>query len=290
MRVVASEEELVRLYPTAVSEAHATFGSGEIYIEHMIPNARHVEIQIAADSAGATIHLGERDCSLQRRHQKMLEEAPSPGLDPALRNRIAEAAVKGAQAAGYSSLGTMEFLVDPNGDFFFIEMNCRIQVEHGVTEMITGLDLVKLQIRLAAGEPLPLTQQEVQFRGHAIEARVLSEDPRRDFAPEFAPIQSFRPPGGPFVRVDGHIFSGYQPPPFYDSLLAKIIAWGEDRDEALDRLERALRETELVGPKTTIPFLVSVLEDTNFRHGKVHTQDSARLVEAFAASQGEVWQ
>ncbi len=272
MRVAANDDELARLFPIAAAEAQANFGDGSIYIERCISRARHVEVQIVADSFGHVIHLGERDCSLQRRHQKYVEESPSPALDPDLRDRMCKAAVDGATFAKYRSLGTMEFLVDPAGDFYFIEMNTRIQVEHPVTEMVTGLDLAKLQIRLASGEPLPFAQHDVHFHGHAIEARLLAEDADRDFSPTFGVITNYQCAGGPGIRVDSHIFSGYEPPPYYDSLLAKIIAWGEDRDEALARLERALFETRIDGPKTTAAFLLDVMADAEFRAGRAHTQ------------------
>ncbi len=272
IREARNDEELVRLYPVATAEAQATFGDGDIYVERLVPMARHVEIQIAADLNGNTIHLGERDCSLQRRHQKLLEESPSPSISPELRQAMSEAAVHGAEYAGYRNVGTIEFLVDPAGNFYFIEMNTRIQVEHPVSEMVTGLDLVKLQIQLAAGEPLPLRQEDVRMRGHAIEARVLAEDPSQGFSPSFGKVTEYLAPGGPGVRVDSHLFAGYEPPPFYDSLLAKIIVWGEDRAEAVARMERALTETRISGPKTTIPFLLTLLRDEEFRSGRVHTQ------------------
>lgn len=287
MRVTRSDEELLRLYPVAVAEARAAFGNGDIYVERLIAQPRHIEIQIAADGFGNAVHLGERDCSLQRRHQKILEEAPSPALGTELRHAISEAALKGARFAGYQNLGTMEFLLDPAGAFYFIEMNCRIQVEHPVTEMVTGLDLVKLQIRLAAGDPLPFGQEEVVARGHAIEARILAEDTERDFTPDFGQIRTYRPAGGPGVRIDSHIFTGYDPPAFYDSLLAKIITWGSDRDEAIARMERALEETQIVGTKTTIPFLLAVLRDTEFRSGRVHTQYGGDRVQQEASRHGE---
>ena len=272
MREARSDEELVRLYPVATAEAQATFGDGDIYVERFVPMARHVELQIAADLQGNVIHLGERDCSLQRRHQKLIEESPSPAVSPELREAMSAAAVHGARYAGYRNIGTIEFLVDPMGAFYFIEMNTRIQVEHPVTEMVTGLDLVKLQIQLAAGEPLPLRQEGVRMRGHAIEARVLAEDPARGFSPSFGRVSEYSPPGGPGVRVDSHLFAGYEPPPFYDSLLAKIIVWGEDRVEAIARMDRALSETSISGPKTTIPFLLALLRDEEFRRGRIHTQ------------------
>lgn len=276
LRVARNDEELVRAYPIATAEAQASFGDGDVYIERLVPQARHVELQIAADFTGRTVHLGERDCSLQRRHQKIVEETPSPSIGAELRQAISESAIRGAEFSGYQNVGTMEFLVDAEGAFYFIETNTRIQVEHPVTEMVTGLDLVKLQIRLAAGEPLPFQQDDVRCHGHAIEARVLAEDAQRDFAPEFGVVREYHPPGGPGIRVDSHLYSGYQPPPYYDSLLAKVIAWGEDRAEAIARLERALRETRIVGPMTTIPFLLTVLADEDFRNGRLHTQSHIR--------------
>jgi acetyl-CoA carboxylase biotin carboxylase subunit len=281
MRVATTEDELTRLFPIATGEAQANFGDGDIYIERYLARARHVELQVVADNYGKVIHLGERDCSLQRRHQKYLEETPSPALTPELRARMSATAVKGAAFAGYRSLGTMEFLVDAQGEFFFIEMNTRVQVEHPVTEMVTGLDLVKLQVRLAAGEPLPINQDDVQFRGHAMEVRILAEDASRDFSPSFGAISDYQPAGGPGVRIDSHIFAGYEPPPFYDSLLAKLIVWGDDREEALVRLERALRETRIDGPVTTVPFLLNVVRDPEFRAGRAHTQHT---IEARSAS------
>lgn len=272
MRVATSDEDIVRAFPLAQAEAQASFANGDLYLERLIFHAKHIEVQVAADDYGRMIHLGERDCSLQRRHQKMIEEAPSPSLDKSRRGAICEAALRGAQFAAYRSLGTVEFLVDPDGAFYFIEMNTRLQVEHPVSEMVTGIDLVKLQIRLAQGEPLALQQDQVSWRGHAIECRVVAEDPERSFAPEYFRIQEYCPPGGPGVRVDSHIYAGYEPPPYYDSLLAKIISWGEDRAEALSRIERALSETRIVGPKTTIPYQMAVLRDERFRSGNMHTQ------------------
>jgi acetyl-CoA carboxylase biotin carboxylase subunit len=272
MRVAASDEEMVRLFPLVQSEAQASFGDAEIYVERLIGDARHIEVQIAADRMGNTIHLGERECSLQRRHQKLLEEAPSAGLTPAQREAICCAAVRGAQSARYQSIGTMEFLVDANGDFYFIEMNTRLQVEHAVTEMITGVDLVKLQIGIAAGQPLPWRQEEIAPRGHAIEVRIVAENPERDFAADHHPVHAFRAPGGPGVRLDSHLFAGYQPPPYYDSLLAKLIVWGQDRAEAISRLDRALSELVIEGPRTTAPYYQLVIADEYFRQGRVHTQ------------------
>jgi acetyl-CoA carboxylase biotin carboxylase subunit len=272
MRVATSDEEMVRLFPLVEAEAKASFGDSEVYVERLVERARHIEVQIAADQDGNTIHLGERECSLQRRHQKLLEEAPSVGLTPAQREALCCAAVKGAQFAGYQSIGTMEFLADQDGNFYFIEMNTRLQVEHAVTEMVTGIDLVRLQIQIAEGRPLPITQQDVVARGHAIEVRIVAEDSRRDFAADHHPVQGYRAPGGPGVRIDSHLFAGYQPPPYYDSLLAKLVAWGTDRSQAIARLDRALREMQIDGPNTTVPYHLAVLMDDDFRQGRVHTQ------------------
>jgi acetyl-CoA carboxylase biotin carboxylase subunit len=272
MRVATSDEELVRAFSIAQAEALASFSNGDLYLERLVTRAKHIEVQIAADNYGNAIHLGERDCSLQRRHQKIVEEAPSTALSPQGREKLCGSAVRGAQFAGYQNVGTMEFLLDPQGDFYFIEMNTRLQVEHPVTEMVTGIDVAKLQIRLADGEKLNITQEEVHLNGHAIECRVVAEDPDRDFAPEFGAIEDYRAPGGPGVRVDSHLYSGYAPPPFYDSLLAKIITWGQDRSEALGRIERALAETTISGPRTSIPYQLSVVRDEDFRNGRTHTQ------------------
>jgi len=272
LRVAASDEDIVRAYSIAQSEALASFGNGDLYVERLVFPAKHVEVQLAADAFGNVVHFGERDCSLQRRHQKLIEEGPSPALDEDRRRAICEAAVLGARAAGYRSLGTMEFLLDADGRFYFIEMNTRLQVEHPVTEMITGVDLVKLQIHIAEGEPLPFGQDGVSGRGHAIECRLVAEDPDRDFAPEYAAIEEYQPPGGPGVRVDGHIYPGYVPPPYYDSLLAKVICWGQDRNEALQRMDRALSETRITGPRTSIPYQLAVLRDEDFRAGRAHTR------------------
>jgi acetyl-CoA carboxylase, biotin carboxylase subunit len=272
LRVATSDEDIVRVYSIAQAEAQASFGNGDLYVERLVFPAKHIEVQIAADAAGNLVHFGERDCSLQRRHQKIIEESPSPALDDEGRRAICEAAISGARAAGYRSLGTMEFVVDSEGHFYFIEMNTRLQVEHPVTEMTTGVDLVKLQIHLAEGEPLPFDEGAVWGRGHAIECRVIAEDPERGFAPEHAVIDDYQPPGGPGVRVDGHIYRGYAPPPYYDSLLAKVICWGQNRAEALQRMERALCEMRVSGPRTTIPYQLAVLRDEEFRAGRAHTR------------------
>jgi acetyl-CoA carboxylase biotin carboxylase subunit len=271
MRIVRDETEMEQLFGIAQLEAQNNFANGEVYLERLIEQARHVEIQLIADRQGHTVHLGERECSIQRRHQKMLEESPSPVVDQALRERMGQTAVLGAEAAGYHGVGTMEFLLDPAGDFYFIETNCRIQVEHPITELVTGIDLVKEQIRVAAGEPLSFSQADVTWTGHAIECRINAEDPDRDFAPDAGLIDTWLAPGGPGVRVDTHLYPGYTMPPFYDSLLAKLAVWGRDRHEAVDRMRRALRECRLVGVKTNIPFHLETLDDPIFQAGQATT-------------------
>jgi acetyl-CoA carboxylase biotin carboxylase subunit len=243
MRVANDDSELVRGYPLARAEAEAAFGNGGLLLEKYLPSVRHVEIQVLADKHGHAIHLGERDCSSQRRHQKIVEEAPSPAVNPKLRQRMGSDALRGIRAIGYVNAGTLEFLLEPSGKYYFIEMNTRIQVEHPVTELVTGIDLVKWQLRIAAGEPLTIKQRDVQIHGHAVECRVNAEDPEQDFMPAHGEVEHFLPPGGPGVRYDSHLYSGYAPPRNYDSLLAKIVTWGSDRDEALVRMRRALRET-----------------------------------------------
>ena len=271
MRVARTPEELRRLLGAARAEAEAAFGNGEVYIERLLEGARHVEIQVLADQSGHVIHLGERDCSVQRRHQKVVEEAPSPAVTPELRRRMGEAAIRAARSVGYVNAGTVEFLLAPDGQFYFLEMNTRIQVEHPVTEMVTGVDLVKAQIRIAAGERLALRQQDVRLDGHAIECRVNSEDPET-FTPTPGTVTRLHLPGGPGIRVDTAIFSGYTVPPYYDSLLAKVIAWGQDRDEALVRLSGALQELEIAGVTTNVEFLRRVLRQPEFVRGE-HTTD-----------------
>lgn len=270
MRVAQDQGELQRAFPTARAEAEAAFGRGDLILERYLPHVRHVEIQVLADSHGNCIHLGERDCSAQRRHQKIVEEAPSPVVDEALRARMGEAALRGVQAINYVNAGTLEFLMDPDGHFYFIEMNTRIQVEHPVTESVTGLDLVKWQLRIASGERLTLEQKDVRIRGHAVECRINAEDPERDFLPATGEVEFYLPPGGPGVRVDSHLYSGYMPPGSYDSLIAKIITWGDTRDEALDRMRRALTECVITGKiKTTIPFQLAMIDDPAFRSGNI---------------------
>ncbi|MFO7652258.1 MAG: acetyl-CoA carboxylase biotin carboxylase subunit [Candidatus Krumholzibacteriia bacterium] len=272
MRVAWDEAGLRKGFPMARAEAGASFGNDGVYVERYLTRPRHVEIQILADNHGNVIHLGERDCSVQRRHQKLIEESPSPAVDDDLRRRMGAAAVRLASEVGYRSAGTVEFLLDEDGSFYFMEMNTRIQVEHPVTEMVTGLDLVKLQIRLAAGERLALRQEDVKFQGHAIECRVNAENPERDFMPCPGRIFFFHAPGGPGVRVDSHVYSEYQVPPYYDSLLAKLITHGADRDEALRRMSRALDECVFEGIPTSIPFHIQVLRNEVFRSGRATTR------------------
>src|SRR5215211_2873582 len=269
MRTVQDENELARAFPTARAEAEAAFSQGDLYMERYLTGMRHVEVQVLADSYGHAIHLGERDCSIQRRHQKLIEEAPSPAVSAELREAMGAAALRGVRAIGYTNAGTMECLLDPHGYFYFMEMNTRIQVEHPVTEMITGIDLVKWQLRIAAGERLTLTQKDVRIRGHAIECRINAEDPSRDFLPSAGEVEFFLPPGGPGVRVDSHIYAGYTPPGTYDSLLAKVITWGQDRDEALGRMRRALSECIVTGVTTTMPFQLALLNEPDFRRGEI---------------------
>ncbi|MDR7587939.1 MAG: acetyl-CoA carboxylase biotin carboxylase subunit [Armatimonadota bacterium] len=290
MRIVHTREELRRALQTAQAEAEAAFGSGELYLEKYVEEPRHIEVQILADAHHNIIHLGARDCSIQRRHQKLLEESPPPGLRDRFLRALGKAAVRAAHAINYTGAGTVEFLVDRDGHFYFMEMNTRIQVEHPVTEMVTGVDIVKWQIRIAAGERLTLHQGEVEFRGHAIECRINAEDPRHDFRPAPGTLTAFVPPGGPGVRVDTHAFAGYTIPPYYDSLVAKVIAWGADRTEAIARMRRALQEFEIAGVPTTIPFHLMVLDNAFFRRGEVYTNFVQRRIDlaalASAASPG----
>ena len=272
MRFVRSSEELESLYRAAQGEAEAAFGNPGLYMEKFIDRPRHVEVQILADRFGEVVHLGERDCSIQRRHQKLLEEAPGPGLDPIIRARMGEAAVSAARSIGYEGAGTVEFLLDATGQFYFMEMNTRIQVEHPVTEVVTGIDLIAEQLRIAAGEPLRFRQEDIQLRGHAIECRINAEDPRHNFRPAPGTITGWLPPGGPGVRFDSHVYTGYEIPPFYDSLIGKLIVWGEDRPAALRRMRRALSECAVIGVPTTIEFHLALLDRPEFQRGEVHTK------------------
>lgn len=271
MRLVREESDLVRLYQAAQGEAEAAFGNGGVYIEKFVERPRHVEIQILADNFGNVVHLGERDCSIQRRHQKLLEEAPSPALNPELRAKMGAAAIAAAKSIDYSGVGTVEFLLDAHGNFYFMEMNTRIQVEHPVTEMITGVDLIAEQIRIAQGLPISFTQNEVVLKGHAIECRVNAEDPDHNFRPHPGKISGYLAPGGPGVRMDSHIYTDYEIPPYYDSLIGKLIVWGVDRDMAIKRMKRALRECAITGVPTTINFHQRVLENPAFLAGEVYT-------------------
>lgn len=273
MRIVRDLDNLETEWSEAAREAEAAFGDGGLYIERYLESVRHIEVQVFADSFGNTIALGERDCSVQRRHQKLIEEAPSPAVDAYLRVRLVDAAVAAARSMDYVGAGTVEFLFEPEtGEFFFIEMNARIQVEHPVTEVLTGTDLVAEQIRVAAGEALSWGPGEITSRGHVIECRINAEDPDRDFAPSPGKITRFEPPGGPGVRVDTHCFTGHVVPPHYDSLLAKLIVHGNDRDHAIARMRRALAEFRVEGIKTTIPFHKSVLDNAGFVSGDINTR------------------
>jgi acetyl-CoA carboxylase, biotin carboxylase subunit len=279
MRLVKEEAEFTRLFQAAQGEAEAAFGNPGVYLEKFIDRPRHIEFQILADSHGNVVHLGERECSIQRRHQKLLEEAPSPFLTPALRSKMGAAAVLAAKSINYVGAGTVEFLVDPKGDFYFMEMNTRIQVEHPVTEMITGLDLIIEQIRIAQGEKLSVTQKDIVFKGHAIECRINAEDPNRNFRPQPGKISGYLPPGGPGVRMDSHVYTDYEIPPYYDSLIGKLIVWGCDRETAIKRMRRALKECAITGVPTTINFHQKILTHPAFMAGNIYTN----FIEEFLA-------
>ncbi|MBO9313524.1 MAG: acetyl-CoA carboxylase biotin carboxylase subunit [Chloroflexus sp.] len=278
MRVAYDEADLQRAFSTARAEAEAAFGNGALLLEKYLTRVRHVEIQVLADQYGNAIHLGERDCSAQRRHQKIVEEAPSPAVTPELRARMGADAVRGITAIGYVNAGTLEFLLDEDGNYYFIEMNTRIQVEHPVTEQVTGVDLVRWQLLIASGERLTLRQEDIKITRHAIECRINAEDPERDFLPASGEVEFYLPPGGPGVRVDSHLYPGYKPPGNYDSLLAKIITVGDTREEALNRMRRALHECVITGIKTTIPFQLALIDDPEFRAGRIHTGYVAELL------------
>lgn len=272
MRLVTQPDDLVKLFLAAQGEAGAAFGNAGVYLEKYIQQPRHIEFQILADSHGNVVHLGERDCSIQRRHQKLLEESPSPALTPELREQMGAAAVKVAKEINYVGAGTVEFLLDRSGEFYFMEMNTRIQVEHPVTEMVTGLDLIAEQIRIAQGEKLRFSQNDVVLRGHAIECRINAEDPDHNFRPHPGQISGYLPPGGPGVRMDSHVYTDYVIPPYYDSLIGKLIVWGENRDAAIRRMRRALRECAITGLPTTISFHQRILERSEFLDGQVYTR------------------
>jgi acetyl-CoA carboxylase biotin carboxylase subunit len=272
MRVAVDESELAANYAAARNEAAAAFGNDGVYLERYLARPRHIEIQVLADSHGNAVHLFERDCSVQRRHQKLIEEAPSPALTPELRTAMGDAAIKLVRAVDYQNAGTVEFLLDTDGSFYFMEMNTRVQVEHPVTEQITGVDIIKEQIRIAAGQPMKHAEQaDIELRGHAIEFRINAEDPDHDFRPNPGEVRIFNPPGGFGVRVDSHLYSGYHVPPYYDSLLAKLIVWGETRAEAIARARRALDEFIVVGIPTTVSFHQRVIEIDAFQAGDVYT-------------------
>ena len=271
MRVARDPDDFSRSFQLARSEALSAFGNGDVYVEKFLDRPRHVEFQIMGDMHGNVIHLGERDCSIQRRHQKLVEEAPCPVMTAELRERMGEAAVRGAKAIGYIGAGTVEMLLDEDGSFFFMEMNTRIQVEHPVTEMLTGVDLVKEQIRVAAGLELSV-KTTPPFRGHVIECRVNAEDPSRNFQPSPGRIDTFHQPGGPGVRVDTHAYAGYAVPPYYDSMIAKLIVQGSTRAEAIKRMQIALESFVIEGVKTTVPFLARLMQHPDFQAGKVHTK------------------
>ena len=271
MRVVQDDAELSKNFSICVQEAQAAFGDGSIYLEKYLSATHHVEVQIAVDHEGTALHFGERDCSLQRRHQKLVEESPSTALTPRVREEFLARAAKAIGAAGYQNVGTLEFLVGPDGKPYFIEINCRIQVEHPVTEVVTGVDLVALQIALAGGAKMPMKQSEIQARGHAIEFRITAEDPAQNFQPQAGEISAYRSPSGPWVRFDSHLYAGYEVPPYYDSLLGKLIVWGATRAEAIARSRAALHELEIDGVATTRDFFLGLLESPAFLSGAVTT-------------------
>lgn len=272
MRVAVNDEDLEKAIRQAQNEAKTAFGNPGVYLEKFVEGPRHVEIQIMADKHGNVVYLGERDCSIQRRHQKLIEEAPSPALTEELRRAMGEAAVKAARAVNYHGAGTVEFLLDKHGNFYFMEMNTRIQVEHPVTEMVTGLDLIKEQISVAAGNPLSFTQDDVKLNGWSIECRINAENPAKNFMPSPGRITQYLPPGGFGVRVDSAAFAGYQIPPYYDSMIAKLIVWGKDRQDAIERMKRALGEFVVEGIHTTIPFHQKVMEHEVFVSGRFDTK------------------
>lgn len=271
MRVCHNDVRLAGAFMTGQREAEASFGNADMYMEKFIENPRHVEFQVLADNFGNVVHLGERDCTIQRRHQKLIEESPSVGITPEMRKAMGDAAVRATKKVGYQGAGTIEFLVDGK-EFYFMEMNTRIQVEHPVTEMVTGIDIVKEQIRVAAGEKLSFTQKDVKFKGAAIECRINAEDPDNNFCPSAGKIEFMYTPGGRGVRVDTHAYSGYSIPPYYDSMIAKLISYGDTRDEAISIMLRALDEFVITPTKSTVEFHKKVLKDTDFRNGNISTQ------------------
>ena len=271
IRIAENRPSLFNLFHTAKAEGEAAFGNGDVYIEKWIEEARHIEVQILGDTHGNVVHLGERECSIQRKQQKLLEEAPAASISAKLRSEICKAAAKAAKSIGYTNAGTIEFVVDKDENFYFLEMNTRIQVEHTITESITGIDLIKEQIRLAMGDELGYSQSDIQIQGHAIECRINAEDPANQFMPSPGLVTTYQPPGGIGIRVDGYIYTGYTVPPHYDSLVAKLIATGRDREEAIARLKRALSEFKIKGIKTTIPLYQDILDDERFLGKAVFT-------------------
>ncbi|GGE46545.1 acetyl-CoA carboxylase biotin carboxylase subunit [Pullulanibacillus camelliae] len=272
IRIARNEEELKKGVSITQQEAATAFGNPGVYLEKFIEDFRHVEIQVLADKHGHTIHLGERDCTIQRRLQKLVEESPSPALSPEKRQEMGEAAVRAAEAVNYSGAGTIEFIFDADGNFYFMEMNTRIQVEHPVTEYVTGIDLIKEQIRVASGEPLSIKQEDVTFNGWAIECRINAENPAKNFMPSPGEVTMYLPPGGPGVRVDSAVYPGYRIPPYYDSMVAKIIAYGETREDAIAKMKRALGETVIDGISTTIPFHLNLFNHPVFVKGDFNTK------------------
>lgn len=271
IRIAHNRPSLFNLFHTAKAEAEGAFGNGEVYVEKWLEEAKHIEVQVLADTHGNAVHFGERECSIQRNQQKLLEEAPAASISPKLRAEICKAAAKAVKSIGYTNAGTIEFVVDTDDNFYFLEMNTRIQVEHTITECITGTDLIKEQIRIAMGEELGYGQSDIRLTGHAIECRINAEDPGNGFMPSPGLITAYHPPGGIGIRVDGYIYAGYQVPPHYDSLVAKLIAFGRDRHEAITRMKRALSEFKIEGIKTTIPLYQSILNDERFLNGHVFT-------------------
>jgi len=287
MRQVSAAAELAGALQTAQAEAAAAFGDSAVYMEKVIVNPRHIEIQLLGDQHGNYVYLGERECSIQRRHQKVIEECPSPLNDPELRKRMGEAAVKVARAAKYSNAGTIEFLVDADKNFYFLEMNTRLQVEHPVTEIATGIDLVKEQIRIANGEELGYGQDQVQLRGHAVECRIYAEDPDTNFMPAPGKVKLLREPSGPGIRVDSGIYEGWEVPIYYDPMIAKLVAYGKDRAEAISRLGRALDEYRVVGIKTTLPFFREIIKDKSFLAGELDTGFIDRWMKSASRSESK---
>ena len=271
MHVVKEKKELLDAFRLSRSEAKKAFGDERVYLERYLKDPRHIEVQILADGKGNVVHLGERECSIQRRHQKMIEEAPCTVVTPGLREKLGDWACQAARSVGYTSAGTVEFLRGKGGDIYFLEMNTRLQVEHPVTEMTTGVDLVRMQLKIASGEDMDLIQDDISFRGWAIECRISSEDPDNDFLPSSGVIREYEPAGGPWVRVDSGVVAGSEINLFYDPLFAKLIVWAEDRETAIARMTRALEEFRIVGIKTTIPFHRKIMDDDRFRRGVYHT-------------------